>query len=443
MEHITLPKPVKKIISALEQNGFEAYAVGGCVRDVMLGREPKDWDITTNARPSQMKAIFHRTIDTGITHGTLTVMMNHVGYEVTTYRIDGDYEDGRHPNNVEFTGDLIEDLKRRDFTINAMAYNEKTGLVDEFCGLEDLKRGMIRCVGDPEDRFHEDALRMMRAVRFAAQLGFQIEENTAAAIEGMAENLKRISRERIREELAKLITSNHPGIIREAYRRGITKYVLPEFDRMMETPQNSPYHMYSVGEHTIKVMESVSPDSHLRWAALLHDVGKPETRTTDREGVDHFHGHEEVGGSMAREILKRLRLDNKTVDTVVRLVRQHDYPLQADEKVIRRSMNRIGTDIYPLLLQLKRGDCMGKSPRGRIPGEELLRRVEEIYHGICAQKQCVTIRELAVNGKDLIELGILPGAKIGTVLENLLELVLDNPEWNTRDVLLEEAAKYK
>lgn len=442
MNKIILPKSVKFIIDTLEKNGYEAYAVGGCVRDAMLGREPQDWDITTNALPFQIKELFNRTIDTGIQHGTVTIMINHTGYEVTTYRIDGEYEDGRHPKEVEFTSNLVEDLKRRDFTINAMAYNDSTGLVDEFDGIGDLKRKVIKCVGNPEDRFNEDALRIMRAVRFAAQLGFDIEANTRDAIIKLADNLRIISKERIHTELLKLLVSPNPDKILEMYDTGITRCVLPEFDNMMDTPQNSPYHMYNVGEHTIKVLASTENNQYLRWAALLHDIGKPITRTTDEEGFDHFHGHEEKGSEIAKKILKNLKMDNKTIDIVTRLVKYHDYPLTDGKKSIRRSMNKVGEDIYPMFLKLKWADIKGKSSFSIEKNTPILEKAEILYEEICRENECVSIKNLDISGKDLLELGIPRGEMIGKVLENLLEIVLDAPEKNKKEILLEEAKKY-
>ena len=271
---IQLPEKVHNIIETLQSAGYEAYAVGGCVRDSLLGRTPNDWDITTSARPEETKRLFPRTIDTGIQHGTVTVMMNKEGFEVTTYRIDGEYEDSRHPKEVTFTASLEEDLKRRDFTINAMAYNEQDGLVDIFGGIRDIKAGVIRCVGNAEERFTEDALRMLRAVRFSAQLGYRIEEATRDAIRRLAPSLQRISAERIQTELVKLVTSPHPDYLRIAYETGITKEVLPEFDLCMETPQNNPHHCYNVGEHILHSMLAVEPDKVLRLGMLFHDIGK-------------------------------------------------------------------------------------------------------------------------------------------------------------------------
>lgn len=266
---IQLPEDVRFIIHTLQDAGHEAYAVGGCVRDSLLSRTPDDWDITTSARPEETKKLFRRTIDTGIQHGTVTVMLKKNGYEVTTYRVDGEYEDGRHPKEVIFTANLIEDLKRRDFTINAMAYNEESGLVDAFTGKKDLEEGIIRCVGDADERFTEDALRIMRAVRFSAQLGFSMEDKTKAAIRGHAENLRKVSAERIQTELTKLVTSPHPEYLRSAWETGITAVFLPEFDRLMRTPQNNPHHCLNVGEHTLRAMQAVRPDKILRLTMLF------------------------------------------------------------------------------------------------------------------------------------------------------------------------------
>ena len=270
---ITVPPKGKYIIETIQRAGFEAYVVGGCVRDSILGREPQDWDITTSAGPGQVKALFPRTIDTGLQHGTVTVMQQGEGFEVTTYRIDGTYEDGRHPSQVTFTSDLREDLRRRDLTINAMAYNDTEGLVDLFGGMADLEAGVVRCVGNPRERFEEDALRILRAIRFSAQLGFCIEEGTAAAIRELAPTLSRISAERIQAELVKLLVSPRPEYLRIAYDMGVTKVFLPEFDKACETPQNHPHHCCSVGEHILKSLEHVEPDKVLRLTMLLHDIG--------------------------------------------------------------------------------------------------------------------------------------------------------------------------
>lgn len=441
---IDIPDSVKLIIDVLEKNGYEAFAVGGCVRDTILNRKPQDWDITTSALPNQVKELFNRTIDTGIEHGTVTVMMKRVGYEVTTYRIDGEYNDSRHPESVEFTVNLIEDLKRRDFTINAMAYNPNVGLVDAFGGIDDIKNKVIRCVGQAEERFTEDALRILRAVRFSAQLGFDIEENTMLAIKKLAPTLEKISAERIHVELEKLILSSHPDKLITAYNAGITRIVLPEFDRIMECQQNTPYHMYNVGEHTIKVMENVPATKEMRWAALLHDMGKPDSLTYDKKIPEktHFYGHAHMGAKMVSPILRKLRLDNKTIKTVTRLVECHDDRPVSDgrtPKKVRESVNKIGKDIYPMYLQLTYGDFQGKSSYGKEKGFDDYLYVKEQFEYIMDNNICTSVAELNISGGDLINAGCPKGEIIGKILNSLLNKVIDNPDLNKKDTLLDIA----
>lgn len=442
---IAIPIKAQSIIDTLSAAGYEAYAVGGCVRDSVLGREPQDWDITTSAKPEQVKALFPRTIDTGLQHGTVTVMQDREGFEVTTYRIDGEYEDSRHPREVIFTPDLEEDLKRRDFTINAMAYNEKTGLVDLFDGMGDIRRGIVRCVGDPQERFGEDALRILRAVRFSAQLGYGIDSETKEGIRKLAPSLCKISAERIREELVKLITSSHPEELRTAYELGLTKVFFPEFDVAMETEQNHPHHMYTVGEHTLHSLNYVKPDKKLRLAMLLHDIGKPATLQRDEDGVTHFHGHPAVGEKMARDFLKRLRFDNDTIHEVCKLVLYHDYgnSVEPDMRIVRRAVNQIGEDVFPALFEIKRADVLAQSDYMRREKLELIDRWQEMYRQVREQDQCVSLKDLAVNGSDLIQAGWRPGKELGMILQKLLELVLEEPRCNTAEILLAEAEKYK
>lgn len=441
---IQIPPKAKYIIDTLQAAGFEAFVVGGCVRDSILGRAPEDWDITTSAKPQQVKALFPRTIDTGIQHGTVTVMQEKEGFEVTTYRIDGKYEDSRHPREITFTPNLTEDLRRRDFTINAMAYNDQVGLVDIFGGMEDIDNRMIRCVGCAEERFSEDALRMMRAVRFSAQLGYKIAEDTGEAIKKMASNLKNISAERIQVELVKLVTSHNPQFLRVAWETGITGVILPEFDEMMATSQNHPHHKYNVGEHTLVAMESVEADKYLRLAALFHDVGKPRTKTTDREGKDHFYGHAAVGEDLTKMILRRLKFDNDTVYMVSKLVRFHDYQNGEEPHMtmVRRAINKIGTEVFPYLLALKRADIAAQSEYKREEKLSLLGRWEALYKEVVAKNQCVSLKTLAISGNDLIAAGITPGPAMGEVLNKLLNLVLEDPDKNSREFLLTEALKY-
>lgn len=435
---IVLPKKVKYIIDTLMDKGYEAYAVGGCVRDSLLGRTPQDWDITTSAKPEQVKELFRHTIDTGIQHGTVTVMIDHEGFEVTTYRIDGEYEDARHPKEVLFTANLLEDLKRRDFTINAMAYNEQNGIVDAFDGIGDLDRGVIRCVGKAQERFTEDALRMLRAIRFAAQLGFEIEAETRDAIAELAENIAKVSAERIQVELVKLLVSGHPEELKVAYETGLTRVFFPEFDVMMDTPQQNPHHSYNVGEHTIVSLQEIPADKVLRLTMLLHDVAKPVCRTTDEKGIDHFYGHQDKGSEMARAILRRLKFDNDTTDRVCRLVRWHDDNPKISERNMRRAISRIGVEQYPALFAVKRADTMAQSAYGRDEKLAYIAEYERMYQEILDKQQCLTIKDLAVDGKDLIQAGMKPGKELGEVLKKFLEIVLEEPEKNTKEVLLQE-----
>ena len=433
---INLPDKVNFIIDTLNKHGFEGYAVGGCVRDSMLSRVPQDWDITTSAKPEQVKELFRHTIDTGIQHGTVTVMIDHEGFEVTTYRIDGEYEDARHPKEVQFTSNLLEDLKRRDFTINAMAYNEKDGLVDAFDGLGDLERGIVRCVGNPMERFSEDALRMLRAVRFAGQLGFTIDEQTKEAIKELAPTIAKVSAERIQIEMIKLMTAKYPEEIRTAYETGLTKVFLPEFDTMMETMQNNPHHCYSVGEHTIEALRQAPRDKVIRFTMLLHDVAKPICKTTDEKGIDHFYGHPEKSAELARNILRRLKFDNETTKRVCALVSCHDHMPKLQEKNVRKAIHKLGIEQYPALFAVKRADMMAQSEYKRSEKLSDVAEYERLYHKIIEEGQCLSIRELAVSGADLIAMGMEPGKKIGETLNYLLQEVLEHPEWNTKEKLL-------
>lgn len=434
---IEIPAKANQIINRLTAAGYEAYVVGGCVRDAILGRKAADWDITTNARPEQVKALFSRTIDTGIQHGTVTVLLGKEGFEVTTYRIDGEYQDGRHPSEVIFTPSLLEDLKRRDFTINAMAYNETDGLIDAFGGMDDLERGRIRCVGEPGERFTEDALRILRAVRFSAQLNFGIEENTMQAVAEFAPSLTRISAERIQTELVKLLISGHPEIFRTLYDTGITAVILPEFDACMKTPQNHPHHCCCVGEHLLLTLQSIEADKVLRLAALLHDIGKPGTHTRDEQGVDHFHGHGDVGAKLAGSILHRLKFDNDTIYRVKHLVQVHDYlQIPPTLRGVRRAVVRIGKEYFPDYLKLRRADIMAQNPSMQKEKLEALTTLKGLYEQILREQDCLSLKELAVTGSDLIEIGMEPGPKLGEVLKELLELVIEHPEHNTKEYLL-------
>jgi len=436
---MNLPADVQNIINVLESNGHEAYAVGGCVRDCILGKVPHDWDITTSALPEQVKALFQRTFDTGIEHGTVTVLMQGVGYEVTTYRVDGKYEDGRHPKEVTFTASLEEDLKRRDFTINAMAYNDSRGLVDLFGGKEDLDNGIIRAVGNPRERFTEDALRMLRALRFSAQLGFEIEADTYQAIKDLAPTLERISAERIQVEMVKLVTSDHPERIRDVYLTGLTNVFFPEFNAMMECDQINKHHMYTVGEHTIEALKNAPADKVVRLTMLLHDIAKPVCKTIDDNGQYHFKLHPIKGTDMAREVLRRLKFDNDTTDKVCNLVKNHDDRPEINERNIRRMILRVGKDNFDDLLAVKRADTMAQSTYRREEKLQYINQLEAAYKAIISAGDCLRIKDLKVNGKDLIDMGLPQGQQIGQVLGTLFEEVIDNPSLNDREYLLKRA----
>ena len=450
-----IPAGALKIIGLLNDAGYEAYIVGGCVRDLILGRTPCDWDITTSALPEQVKAVFKRTVDTGIQHGTVTVLMreNHEqqGFEVTTYRIDGVYEDCRHPKEVEFTASLKEDLKRRDFTVNAMAYSPGAGIVDMHGGIEDLKAGVIRCVGDAKERFTEDALRMMRAIRFSAQLDAVIEDDTWNAIKELAPNIRFVSAERIRVEAEKLLISEHPYRFKLFYESGLTKYILPEWDVTMTATQENPHHMYTVGEHLLHSLMSINTEllkkefageytralRILRLTMLFHDIAKPEYKTVDEDGVAHFKGHPHGSAKMAEEILRRLKYDNDTIKKVVRLVENHEDRYDTDERSVRRAMNRMGEECFPYIFYVQEADCLAQSTFMREEKLARIAKLREQYPLILAKKQCISIKDLAVGGHDLMEAGIKPGPDMGRILAEMLEDVLDEPEHNDRQYLLE------
>ncbi len=438
-----MPENANKIITTLENAGYEAYIVGGCVRDSILGKEPEDWDITTSAAPDKVKELFRRTVDTGIKHGTVTVMFGREGYEVTTYRVDGTYSDHRRPDKVEFTASLREDLMRRDFTINAMAYSNKDGIIDLFAGMRDLENKVIRAVGNPAERFDEDALRILRAVRFAGQLDFSIERDTRQAMIIGASYLSDISAERIRVELDKLLVSEHPEKLIDAYVMGITAYILPEFDRMMEQPQNNPHHKYNVGVHTIEAVKAIEPTSVCRWAALLHDVGKPACHTVGEDGTDHFFGHDKAGEKIARKVLKRLKFDKASTDLICKIVAWHDYAMGACPKKskFRKNLSEMGPDFFPMILKIRRADIAAQSDYMRDMKLENAAKLETMYNEIMEAGDCLSIKDLAISGKDLIALGMKPGKEMGDLLTDLLNMVLGTPDLNDREKLLNLAAK--
>lgn len=434
---LDIPEGAGDLIKRLNDSGYKAYAVGGCVRDSILGRAPKDWDLATDAQPREVKALFEKTADTGLKHGTVTVVLNGESYELTTFRVDGEYLDGRHPSGVRYADSLAEDLGRRDFTVNAMAYHPVEGLVDPFGGMDDLKAGVIRTVGAPEERFGEDALRMLRAVRFSARLSFELDPAVLSAIKKCRRLILKISSERIRSELDGIITSERPSKLMLLQDTGLLELLLPELAACFTTEQNNPWHIYNVGTHTVKSMEHIENRSLLRWVMLLHDTGKPACRSTDSKGVDHFYGHPFKSAKIAESILTRLRFDRAFIEKAVRLVRLHDLEIAAEPVSIKKAVLKAGGDLFEDLLKVMEADKRAQNPRKLSDRLDVLHRIREIYAGIREEKQCVSLKQLAVDGNDLLELGFTEGARIGRLLNMLLEAVIERPELNSKEKLLE------
>ena len=438
---LKIPDKVKFIIDQLGNNGFEAFAVGGCVRDAVLGRIPNDWDITTSAHPEDIMKCFKHTIPTGIKHGTVTVMLDRDPFEVTTYRIDGEYSDNRHPDSVTFTSDLTEDLSRRDFTINSMAYNTSSGIIDPFGGLADLKRSLIRTVGNPNDRYNEDALRMIRAIRFSCQLNFQIDEAAFSSIKLNSELIKNVSAERIRDEFSKILLSEHPSKGIENLRiGGLLQYFFPEALLMVGFDQKNPHHDKDVYYHTLSVLDNTEPNLVLRLSALLHDIAKPLTFSIDAKGIGHFYSHNVKGVEVSEQLLKRLRFDNMTIKKVNALIFDHmsRYENLKDSSV-KKIITRVGTDNLFELFDLQVADIKGSAPPFDYSGIEYLKnRCEQILE----QKHPLTVKDLALKGEDIIKLGYKPGKLIGDTLNYLLEKVLEAPELNTKAALEEIAIDF-
>ena len=438
---INIPKDVKLIINTLINNGHESYIVGGCVRDSIMQRHPKDWDITTKANPEQVIKLFNKVVLTGLKHGTVTVMINNEGYEVTTYRTDGEYEDNRHPKEVKFVSSLKEDLARRDFQINAMAYNEKDGLVDYFGGMEDLKDKIINTVGEPKKRFNEDALRMLRAIRFSAQLNFKIDENVLVTIKELKDNIKNISKERIREEFNKTILGN-PKKIEILKECGILDYIIPGINELYGFNQNNPYHIYDLYEHTLVATEEIEPILHLRLTMLLHDLGKTKTKTIDERGISHYYAHPKESVKMAEHLLKELKYDNDTINKVLTLIQYHDCTLESKLSV-KKMLNKIGEELLRDLIKVKRADILSQNPL--YAKERLLNliSVQSKLDLILSQNECFNLKDLKINGGDLINLGFNKGKEIGETLKIILELVIENPELNEREELINRAKMIK
>lgn len=412
-QKVEMPEAVRFILRILNESGFEAYIVGGCVRDVLLGRSPEDWDITTSARPHEVKFLFSKTIDTGIKHGTVTVLINDAGFEVTTYRIEDEYINNRHPSAVKFTSSIKEDLSRRDFTVNAIAYCPDVGFFDPYCGMADLQKSLIRSVGQASLRFEEDALRMLRAIRFSAQLDFRIEESTFKGIRKSRHLIRNISRERIRDEMSKILTSNNPREFRLLKDTGLLKELLPAVDECFDRSLQDGEFKVDEGEHIIKAAEAIRGDEALRWTMLLHHV----------QGVT------------PREILREYRFDSKTITRVSILVENLALPLEEDGKTIRHAIHRVGVDLFPDLLKAHEAHVRASNPEFAHGRLQSLHNIEGIYQEIVANGQCTGLKGLAINGRDLISMGLKPGEGLRHVLEALLEQVLEDPTQNTKDNL--------
>ena len=406
------------------------------MRDSLRGKKPEDWDIATAAKPEEVMAAFSKTIPTGIAHGTVTVVLSEGQYEVTTLRIDGVYENHRSPNSITFTAEITEDLSRRDFTMNAMAYHPKTGIIDPFGGQKDMAQGIICCVGDPLVRFDEDALRMLRAARFSAQTGFPVLDNVRSAMAELAPLLTQISGERIRDELLKTLLSDRPEMIMLLYETGILSVILPELARCFTTAQHIKYHVFDVGRHSIEVTRHVPRDPALRLAALLHDVGKPEKKTTDENGIDHFKGHDKVSAQLADAVLTRLHIDNHTKDKVIRLISFHDRRIEAAKKSVRRLAAAIGPALFTDLLDLQRADAHGQNPSFLQERLAHYDAIEAMWQEILKEQDALSLSDLAINGKDVMALGYT-GREIGRMLSLALDYVLENPAANQREILID------
>lgn len=435
-----LPKEVNTALNLLTQAGFQSYIVGGCVRDFLMKTEPHDFDITTDALPEETEGVFKdfKVIETGIQHGTVTVVINHVHLEITTFRTEGTYSDNRHPDNVHFTASLKEDLCRRDFTVNAMAYSPTAGLVDIFGGQSDLENKIIRTVGDARERFSEDALRIMRALRFASCLGFDIEPETLEAARELKYLLKNVAAERVYTELVKFLCGkNVYKLLMEC--PDILGVWMPEILPMAGFNQRNYHHIYDVWQHTAVAVENTPPVPHLRLAALFHDTGKPGTFSLDDKGVGHFYGHPKLSTEIAGSILSRLKVDNDTRHKVIELVRHHDSPLQTEEKHVKRKLNKLGEDLFFDLIKICRADNLGQAPqyRGR---QKRLDLVEKVALKIINTRECFSLKSLAVNGRDLIDAGFEAGPSLGRILNFLLEQVIDGKIENEKSALIKAAA---
>ncbi len=437
---IHIPKDVQNIIDVLESNGHSAYIVGGCVRDAIMGRTPHDYDICTSALPDEVLSIFNdrKVIETGLKHGTVTVEGSEDYYEVTTYRVDGEYTDGRHPNEVRFVDNVVEDLSRRDFTINAMAYNERTGLVDPFHGADDIQNGLIRCVGNPENRFNEDALRIMRAVRFASTCEFTIHEDTQNAMLAQSHLLEYVSEERKRTEFCKMLVNADADLLM-TYKNIFATFI-PELKQTFDFQQNNPHHSYDVYEHIAHSVAEAPKDLNVRLALMFHDIAKPLTYTEDSAGIGHFYGHAEQSAEMSKDIMKRMRFDNETIATVSELVASHDMATSTSLKSARKMISKFGDEQAERLIEVMRADKLAQSENiDTITNLRNIDVMESNLKEVRANNECFTLKNLAVNGHDLMAIGINDGKTIGRTLNQLLDVVIAEPEKNEKNMLLKLA----
>ena len=438
--NIKMPKEVIRIIELLDSYNYEAFVVGGCLRDSLLQKKPCDWDICTDCEPNEIIRIFGergiKTIPTGLKHGTISLIVNDKTFEVTTYRVEENYIDNRRPANVKFTKSLLEDLSRRDFTINSMAYNQTKGLVDPFNGKEDLENKVIRAVGNSNERFKEDSLRIVRGVRFATELGFNFDLYTVKGILQNKELLKNISKERINAELNKILLSSVPSKGFYLFKElDLLDYIIPQLKIFINFNQKNPRHDKDIFEHTMMVLDNTENDLILRLAALLHDIGKPLTFTQDNEGMGHFYNHHSIGSSIAEDILNDLRYDNTIIKKVKILIKEHMSKYnELTDKAAKRLINRVGKDNIYRLFMLQRADIKGSMPPYDFSKIDYL---EKKCIEIINNKEPLSVKDLKINGYDLMKIGIKPGKEIGFILNSLLEKVLENPELNNKEDLLD------
>lgn len=441
MNLTAIPPHAEKALRLLETGGFEAWCVGGCVRDLLLGLAPHDWDVTTNALPSEIKSCFPgcKTVDTGLRHGTVTVLLDGEPVEITTYRSDGAYTDHRHPEAVRFSKSLADDLSRRDFTVNALAFHPARGLRDLFGGLTDLENRRLRCVGDPLLRFEEDALRILRCLRFASVLGFSVDPGTAHALREQQALLGAVSHERVREELSRLLRGQNAGAVLREFS-GTVFTVLPELAPMADCAQENPYHCYDVWEHTLHALEAVPPEEPLRWAALLHDCGKPAAKFYGPDGTAHFYCHEKESAAIAREILTRLRFSNRETEEILDLVRFHGEVHPVSEKRLKKLLGKLGEEQVFRLFALSRADLTAQAPHLYEKRIASIEESETLTREILSREECLTLRDLEIKGGDLLALGFPEGPALGKALHTLLDGVLEGSLPNEREALLQRAA---